>query len=202
MKFEVQGSSDKKQYFSIKFSLPLSITNPISNIAYSIRKWKYKMFPDHCDCCGAKMYVRSYMLSHVYSNGTSLSIENTASDRHSHGRYFVCRDCIIRELETKEWTPRFTRIHGADGVINRFWRSDTCAISGKYVHSYKDVEIDPFIDMLFCTRAWNSDYISKAAVVECAKQGNVNTSVWGIHKGKMAMRNHKMLYVDDQGNLL
>jgi hypothetical protein len=204
MKLEIQGSSDKKQYFSLRFSLPISIVKPIQGIAYSIRKWKYKLFPDRCDCCGAKMYVKSYTLSHVFSNSANLSIQNIAHKPGTYSSYFVCRECIVRELEAGEWTPRFTALHGEDkNELNlRFWKKDVCEVTGKQLPSYRDVEIVPYISMLFCVQAWNYNRVSKEAVLECARYGNVDTNVWGVYKGKMARRNHKMLYVDDQGKLL
>jgi len=206
MKFSVQGRSDKKQHYQIQFGVPLWLYKPFEKIAYQWRKWKYFANPDHCVCCGKRMYVRWYEIEHVFENGHRLVVGNHPTT-DNHQALVVCRDCMADQLEKGEWKPRFSHFHeqreGKPSRYNyRFWSSKKCAITGNKVRSFKDVEIFPYIDMTFCTNAWNHDYISKEAVIECVRKGKITTSMWGIYKNKMAPTNHKRLYIDQEGNLL
>ena len=197
--------SDKHKHIQLSLRVPLWLYEPWERTLYAFRKWKYWAFPDHCECCGKRMFVRGYEIEHYFENGQRLVIGNHCYfDDKLH---VVCRDCIADQLETGEWKPRFSHMHeqreGKPSKDNyRFWSEKKCAITGKRVRSYKDLEIYPYIDMTFCTIAWNHDYISKEAVIECAKKGKIKTSICGIYKQKMAPMNHKRLFIDKNGDLL
>lgn len=209
MKFSVQGKSNKKQHFQITFGIPLWITKPFHAAAYQFQKFKFWLNPYHCNVCGKRQYVLRPQYEHIFDNGRRLMVENTASDNKDgkYKSYCVCRECLVKELEAGVWKPRFSHMHeqreGKPSRYNyRFWSQKTCDITNKKVRSYKDVEIFPYVDMLFCTNAWNSSRVSKEAVVECVKHGQIRSSVWGIYKGKMMQMNLKRLYINDKGELL
>jgi hypothetical protein len=201
MKFSRQGRSDKKQYFQLSLGIPLWVTRPIDFIKYQWRKWQYIVRPDHCARCNTRMHVKWFEIEHTYENGRRLLVGNHVSINGNPEP--VCRSCLVHELETKTWKPRFSKLHGDSSKYHyRFWSKEQCAITGAKVRSYKDVEIVPYVDMTFCTVAWNFEYISKEAVIECVKNGSIRTSFWGVYKGKMQPMNHKRLFIDEQGRLL
>ena len=193
--------TDKKKYFTLRVGIPLWVYTPFEQLTYLVRKWKYKLNPDRCACCNRKMYVRYYQIEHVFANGRRLLVENHPSNK------VVCPDCIADQLESGKWEPRFSQMSRERGTSERFnyqfWSAKKCAITSKAVRSYKDVEIYPYVDMTFCTIAWNHDYISKEAVIECVRDGVVRTSTWGVvDRKKMAPMNHKRLFIDERGELL
>lgn len=209
MKFSTQGKSDKKQHYQISFGVPLWLYKPFAALQYQYRKWKYWANPDHCSCCGKRMFAKFYQIEHIFETGHRLLIENHSHFEKPNGKKVqtVCRDCLVKELEAGEWKPRFSYFHeqreGKPSKYNyRFWSQKQCAITGKKIRSFKDVEIYPYVDMTLCTNAWNHDYISKDAIIECAKKGTIKTSIWGIHKNKMVPMNHKRLFINDKGELL
>lgn len=193
----------------IKINVPVWLVTPFRRTSYLFRKWKYWAFPDHCGCCGDRMYVRSFEIEHYFPNGQRLMVGNhpLVDDVGARKIVSVCRKCIAKQLETEEWKPRFSHLHeereGKPSRYNyRFWSTKKCDITGEFVRSYKDVEVYPYVDMTFCTYAWNASHVSKQAVIECVKNGKIKTSIWGIHKGKMAPTNHKGLFIDEKGKLL
>lgn len=199
--------TDKKKYFTLRVGIPLWLFTPFERLTYLVRKWKYELNPDRCACCNKKMYVRFYEIEHVFENGRRLLVHNHAFSDKTNKSIVVCPDCIADRLESNEWTPRFT--HGALKLGStsrynyRYWSAKKCAITGKDVRSYKDVEIYPYVDMTFCTIAWNHDYISKEAVIECVRNGVIRTSTWGVVDRKMmAPMNHKRLFINGKGELL
>lgn len=207
MKFSKQGRTDGKQHFEIRFGIPLALIRPFEQLAYQYRKWKYWLNPDRCACCNKKMYVRYYQIEHIFDNGRRLLVENHPFSTKDNKRGVVCPDCIAEQLKTNEWTPRFThgtsKLGGTTRFNYRFWSTKKCDITGNDVRSYKDVEIYPYIDMTFCTNAWNHSYISKEAVIECVEKGTIRTSSWGIVDRKMmAPMNHKRLFINGRGELL
>lgn len=197
-----------KKRITFSLSIPEWMYNAYARVAYSIRKWKYKLNPNRCSCCGKKMYVSSYEIEHIFENGQRLMVHNLAFDSKARKTLAVCPDCIANKLETEEWTPRFTQASkerdGKPSRYNyRFWRTKKCDVTGKDVPSYKDVEIYPYIDMTFCTLAWNWGHVSKEAVIECVRKGKIRTSHWGVYdRKKMAPMNHKRLFIDDNGDLM
>jgi hypothetical protein len=190
---------------SIKFEIPIpqKIADARDWVSYQWRKTLFKLRPYRCDCCGDKMYVRSPQYEYQPCGRPRLLVENLI-----HGKVeAVCRSCLVNQLETKEWTPRFTQMWKDKGVSGRqeyrFWSSKDCAITGQSVRSYKDVEIFPYVNMMFCTTAWNHDYVSKQAVIDAVRYGQVRTSFWGVwNKQKMAPMNEKGLFIDKDGDLL
>lgn len=205
MRVVKQGQTDKKQHFHLSFNIPVWLYRPFEDAAYQLRKWAYWANPDRCGCCGKRMFVRWYEIEHIFDNGKRLVVGNQVVAGGT--AVPVCRDCIANELEKHEWAPRFSRFHKSKGRSSRhsyrFWSTKKCAITGKEVRSFKDVEAGPYIDMTFCTTSWNHDYVSKEAVLECVKKGRITTSLWGVYKRKrMAPTNHKKLFIDEEGNLL
>ena len=196
MKFSVQGRSEGKQHYQISFGVPLKLLKPFAWIGYKWRKFKFWLNPFRCECCGKRMYVRNPMFELMFPKGRLL-VENFRP---------VCRECLVKELETKEWTPRWThgaKEHGHNPRYGyRFWSEKQCAVTGNKVRSYKCVEIWPHVDMTFCTIAWNHDYISKEAVIKCVREGDVKTSTFGIHNKQMAQMNSKRLFINEKGELL
>lgn len=200
MKFSKQGRSDRKQHFEIRFGIPLWIIEPYERVAYQWRKFKFWLNPYKCSCCGKRMYVRNPQYELHFPQGR-LMVENLPY------KTLICRECLVNELETKEWTPRFTQSTKDRGETRnynyRFWSTKKCAVTGNKVRSYKDVEIYPYVDMTFCTSSWNHDYISKEAVIKCVREGDIRTSTWGIYdKKKMQPMNHKRLFINEKGELL
>lgn len=135
------------------------------------------------------------------SVGCRLMVENLVFDKT------ICRECTVYELETKQWTPRFSHSslerRGTNRENYRFWSSKRCHITGKAVRAYRDVEILPYIDMTFCTIAWNHSHVSKQAVIDTVKYGTIRTSHWGIwDKKSMAQMNEARLFIDKNGELL
>jgi len=198
MKFTKQGRSDRKQHFQFSFGVPLWFTEVFDKASYRYRKWKYLANPDRCKCCNKKMYVSSYEIEHIFENGRRLLIGNHTS--------LVCRDCLVNQLETFAWTPRFTHMFEEKGIgkgNHQYWVKNQCDITGNKVKSFKDVEIHPFVDMTFCTNAWNYDYISENAVIECAKLGKIKTSWYGVwKKSSFEPMNHKRLFINEKGELM
>lgn len=210
MKFSVQKKSNNKQQFQISFGIPPVITRLVENTTYQWRKFSFWLNPFHCDVCGKRQYVQRPQYEHVFENGRRLVVENTASYKvgNSYKSRCVCRDCLVDQLEKGEWKPRFSHFHeereGKPSRYNyRFWSEKRCAITDKKIRSYKDVEVYPYVDMLFCTMAWNHDYISKEAVIECVRYGKVRTSMWSVYRNKKMMQlNSKRLFIDDEGELV
>lgn len=190
------------KHHQISIIIPDWLYKPFANLQYFFRKWTYWAFPDHCECCGARMYVRSYEIEHVFANGRRLLVGNHAvikeGDKYKH--LVVCRDCLAHKLENGSWKPRFTHLYGE--TKDRFWSAKKCDVTGENVRSFKDVEIYPYVNMTFCTIAWNHGYVSKQAVIDCVKYGKIKTSMWGVYKKKMHPMNHKRLYVNEEGELL
>lgn len=188
---------------NIRIPIPQAVHDMIERVKYAVRKAAFKMRPYRCGVCNAAMYVRNPQYEHMFENGPRLLIEN-----HAWRQPPICRACLINELETKEWSPRFTHMHtekygNSDRHNYRFWSTKKCDVTGKKVRAYKDVEIFPYVDMLFCTSAWNHNYISKEAVVEALKHGKIKTSHWGVwNRTKMAPMNEKRLFIDENGELL
>lgn len=188
--------------FTINIPIPQSLADARDWVSYQWRKTLFKLRPYRCDCCNAKMSVRSPQYEYS-KGGNRLIVENTAWKKT------ICRVCLVSELETKEWTPRFTQMWKEKRQNTharreyQFWSGKTCAITGNAVRSYKDVEIFPYVDMTFCTIAWNHDYISKQAVIDTVKYGAVKTSRWGVwNKQKMSPMNEKGLFINKNGELL
>lgn len=198
MKFSKQGKDDRTQYLQVRIKVPLWVFKPFEWVGYQFRKLAYQLKPDRCSCCNKKMYTRNMAYTHTFDNGRRLEVSNTC-------QMLLCRECIIEQLTTKDWQPRFTDMSRRHkySVRNcyRYWTSRECAITNESVRSYKDVEIVPYIDMIFCTNAWNHDYISQQAVIESVQQGTSSAYRWGIYKKKMMPMNHKGLFLDDQGKL-
>lgn len=203
MKFNSKQGKDNKQSISFSFELPLWLTESYRRTTYFFRKLKYKMFPDHCDICGIKMYVTNYQLELQFKHNRLL-IENRSYDKQKNRMYHVCRHCLAKELETKLWEPRFSRIHKQKGweTPTECWTSEKCDVTGNKVESYKSVEIYPYVDMLFCTNAWNAGYVSKEAVIECIKNGKVKTNRVAIEGHYLVSVNSKGLKIDERGELL
>lgn len=190
-----------KTHHTVTIRVPRWLYQPYEDVRYFFRKWAYRAFPDRCSSCGARMHVRYFEIEHHFDNGQRLLVGNHAKSGA------VCRTCIVKHLETGEWQPRFTHFHeeheGKKARFNyRHWSTKKCDVTGKAVRAFKDVEVYPYIDMTFCTYAWNAGHVSKEAVIECVKNGNIKTSIWGIYKGKMVPMNHKRLFINDQGRLL
>lgn len=182
--------------------IPQAVADFIERTKYAFRKAAFKLRPYRCGVCNTKMYIRNPQYEYTFANHQRLLIEN-----HRWGQPPVCRSCLIKELETKEWTPRFTHMHaekyGSSRHNYRFWSTKKCDITGKAVRAYKDLEIYPHVDMLFCTIAWNHSYISKEAVLECLMHGKIKTSRWGVwNKQRMAPMNDKGLFINENGELL
>lgn len=187
--------------FTIKIPVPRAVANGIADIKYAIRKAVFKMRPYRCARCDAKMYVRNPQYELVFDNGKRLLVENVAWRQDA-----ICRDCLVSELETKDWMPHLAKID-ADGKPDRyayrFWSTKKCDVTGAAVRSYKNAAIDPYVDMVFCMHSWNSSYVSKYAVIECVKRGKIRTSIWGIWKRyKMAPMNDKGFFINDKGELI
>lgn len=190
----------------INIKIPQWVSVPFFRVRYLYRKWKYLAFPDHCTVCNKRMFVRYYEISHRFSNGKTLTVHNHAFDSSTNRTMHVCRDCMLTELETKQWTPRFTHMHKSKGRSDRygyrFWSSKHCAVTGNNVRSFKDVEIYPYIDMTLCTVAWNHDYISKAAIIECVRDGKISTSHWSMDGNRHGPINHVGLFINEKGELV
>lgn len=188
---------------NIRIPIPQAVHELIERTKYAFKKAAFKMRPYRCGVCNAAMAVRVPQYEHVFANGSRLLIENNAWNQPP-----ICRACLINELSTKDWAPRFTRMHsekyGESPRENyRFWSTKKCDVTGKKVRAYRDVEIFPYVDMLFCTSAWNYNYISKEAAIEALERGKIKTSRWGVwKKTKMAPMNEKGLFIDENGELL
>lgn len=193
---------------TINIPLPRAVDEFIEQCKYAYKKAKFKLRPYRCACCNAKMDVKSPEYEYIFPDakgpiGSRLIVHNFGW-RDSAA---ICRACLINELQTKEWTPRFTHLHqsrDSSARYNyRFWSTKKCDITGRNVRSYKDVEIHPYVDMTFCTIAWNHSYISKEAVIECVKRGKIKTSRWGVwNKQTMAPMNEAGLFINENGELL
>ena len=198
MKFSKQGKDDRAQYFQIRIKVPLWLFKPYDWVGYQFRKLAYRLKPDRCSCCGKKMYTRSMAYRHTFDNGRSLQVDNISPN-------LVCRECIIEQLTTQDWQPRFTDMRRRHKYSvregYRYWTNRQCAITGEDVRSYRDVEVVPYIDMIFCTTAWNYEYISQQAVIDCVQQGHCDAYRWGIYKKKMMPMNHKGLFLTEGGKL-
>ena len=190
---------------SIKFTISIPIPQLLADarewVSYQWRKTIFKLHPYKCECCGVKMYVKNSQYEYQPEGRQRLMVENLIWKKT------ICRTCLVNELETKEWTPRFTQMWKDKGTYVRrgyqFWSGKKCAVTGSAIRSYKDVEIHPHIDMTFCTIAWNHDYISKQAVIDTVKYGSMKTSRWGVwKKQKMAPMNEKGLFINEDGELL
>lgn len=194
MKFSVLRKTNGKQHYQFTFGIPLWMIEPFTKLNYQWRKFRFWLSPFHCDVCGKRQYVRNpqYDIGH-------LKVENLS-------RGCVCRECTVKLLQGNEWEPRFSHStkerRGSNRYNYRFWSAKKCDVTGNKVRSFKDVEIWPYIDMTFCTNAWNHSYISKEAVIDCVQNGQIRTSVWGIHKGKMVPMNTKRLFINQHGDLV
>lgn len=190
-------------YRKIKIEIPIpqQVADVFDWVSYQSRKLKLRINPYRCVCCRKGMYVSNPEYEYQPEGGQRLTVHNHIWKKD------ICRECLLNELETKEWTPRFTQMYKDKGWPARreyrFWSTKKCAVTGASIRSYKDVEIYPHVDMTFCTIAWNHDYISKQAVIDTVKFGKIKTSRWGVwKKQKMAPMNDRRLFIDDQGNLL
>lgn len=203
MKLSSQGKKNNKQHYQVSFSVPSWLLTPFTIVKYQYKKLKFWLNPFHCDVCGKRQYVQSPQYEITFSPGNRLTVHNhrMIKEQDEYKSVCICRECMVKELETKEWTPRFTSIHNSTFGYE-FWNSDKCAVTGTKVTSYKDVEIMPYIDMTFCTIAWNHDYVSKQAVIDCVKKGKVTTAVFAMVGNKMVAVNGEGIPIDDQGNLL
>ena len=196
--------SQRKPKITIEIPIPQKLADAREWISYQYRKIKLQINPFRCDCCGKKMYTRNAQYEYEPEGRYRLLVENLKF------KHTVCRACIVNELETKQWTPRFNHSTierygvGAQSRHNyRFWSTKKCDVTGSSVRSFKDVEILPHIDMTFCTIAWNYGRVSKQAVIDCVKYGDVKTSRWGVwKKQKMMPMNERGLFIDQEGNLL
>lgn len=189
--------------FTINIPIPQSLADVRDWVSYQWRKTLFKLRPYRCHCCGVKMFVRAPQYEYQMEGRPSLLVENMVWKKN------ICRSCLVNELETKEWTPRFTQMwkEKNQGSCARreyqFWSSKKCAVTGSTVRSYKDVEIFPYVDMTFCTIAWNHDYVSKQVVIDTVKYGRVKTSRWGVwNRQKMAPMNDRGLFINENGELL
>jgi hypothetical protein len=188
--------------FTINIPIPQSLADARDWASYQWRKTLFKLRPYRCDCCGVKVFVKSPQYEYQQEGRMRLLVENSVWNKN------ICRACLVNELETKEWTPRFTQMWLEKETYTRrrkyqFWSGKKCAVTGSNVRSYKDVEIYPHVDMTFCTIAWNHDYVSKQAVIDAVKYGDVKTSRWGVwNKQKMAPMNEKGLFINKNGELL
>lgn len=203
MKFNSKQGPDKKHSVSFSFELPLWLTESYKHTTYFFRKWKYKMFPDHCDLCGTKMYVTNYQLELQFKYHRLL-VENRAYNKEASRMYHICRHCLAKELERNLWEPRFSRMHKERGWDSptEYWTAPKCDVTGNKIESYKSVEIYPYVDMMFCTNAWNSSYVSKEAVIECVKNGKVRTNRFAIEGRYMVSVNSRGLKVNEEGELI
>lgn len=190
---------------SIKFTINIPIPQKLADarewVSYQWRKTLFELRPYRCDCCNAKIYVKSPQYEYQPEGRMRLLVENSVWNKN------ICRTCLVNELETGEWTPRFTQMWKNKGMYVRrgyqFWSGKKCAVTGSAVRSYKDVEIYPHVDMTFCTISWNHDYVSKQAVIDTVKYGDIKTSRWGVwNKEKMAPMNEKGLFINKNGELL
>lgn len=192
--------------FTINIPIPQVLSDLLDKIEYNIRKTIFKISPYKCDCCGVKMYVRNPEYEYEHHNATG-HIGSRVLVGNFLRKDIICRTCIVKELETKEWTPRFTHTHlsgkrSSRGAY-RYWSTKHCDITRMKVRSYKDVEIYPYIDMTFCTIAWNHSYISKQVVIDTVKYGHVKTGRFGVwNKQRMAPMNEKGLFINSNGELL
>lgn len=164
---------------TITIKIPTIFRDIAAWVDYNFRKTKLLLFPFKCDCCGAKMYVRQPMYEHTI-NGKRLIVDNM-------GEIPICRSCLAFQLETGDWTPRFTSIYGLDSKYNyENWEKPVCDITGERVPSYKDVEITPHVNMLFSFNGvWNAGWVSKSAIIETVRNGSVTTSSFRLVEGKM-----------------
>lgn len=186
---------------NLSIPIPQSLADARDWVSYQWRKTIFKLHPYKCECCNTKMYIRTHQYEYQPEGRYRLMVENLSWKK------LICRSCLINELETKEWTPRFTQMWKEKNKSSRreyqFWSSKKCAVTGSAVRSYKDVEIYPYVDMTFCTIAWNHDYVSKQAVIDTVKYGHIKTSRWGVwRKQKMAPMNDKGLFINENGELL
>lgn len=188
MKFTKQGKSDTHHYFNVGIKVPRVIVAPVDVVVYAIRKWAYKLRPDKCSCCGERTLDISAAFSHTFANGKSLIVENSQQVGAYDPDWGICRTCIIASLTQLTWQARIVR----DDPVQ-----EKCAITGATTEVYKDVKINPTINMTFCTTSWNHDYISKAAVIECVREGQHHYRNWGVHNGKMMQMNSRGLFIDD-----
>lgn len=191
MKFSAKNTG--RGEVQITLGIPLWVTKSFDKVGYQWRKWKYLASPDRCRCCNKKMFVRTAQIEHTFKNGRRLTVENLEP--------YVCRECTLNLLENERWMPRFS-----DGLYNKFnyqyWRTNKCAITDRNVRSYKSVEVFPHVDMIFCTMAWNHDYISKEAVIECVREGKIKTGRFEYKGKELFAVNHKGLCINDEGELL
>ena len=194
--------------FTISIPIPTAVAEFIDQCKYAYKKAKFKLRPYRCAVCNAAMMVKAPEYEHHFAesdghDGARLMVHNFSWAAVNQ----ICRNCLVNELQTKEWTPRFTQMHRDKGQTTRhnygFWSTKKCDVTGRSVRSYKDVEIYPYVDMTFCTIAWNHSYISKEAVIDCVKYGKIKTSRWGVwNKQRMAPMNDKGLFIDENGELL
>ncbi len=197
-----------RPHITINIPIPKAIDELIARCQYAYKKAKFKLRPYRCALCNTSLAVRSPEYEYIVPNaegtvGSRLTVHNF-SWRDSPA---LCRSCLAHELETKEWTPRFTHSTKAKDPSTRynyrFWSTKKCDVTGRKVRSYKDVEIYPYVDMTFCTIAWNHSYISKEAVIDCVKYGAIRTGHWGVwNKQKMAPMNEAGLFINEDGELL
>lgn len=194
--------------FTINIPIPAAVSEFIDRCKYAYKKTKFKLNPYRCAVCNVALAVKAPEYEHHFTDvagnvGSRLMV-------HNHGwvkSKAICRTCLVQELETKDWTPRFTQMWKDKGQSTRedyrFWSTKRCDLTGRKVRAYKDVEIYPLVDMTFCTIAWNHSYISKEAVIECVKYGKIKTGHWGVwNKQRMAPMNEKGLFIDEKGELL
>lgn len=191
----------QKRKITIEIPIPQSVADAKDWISYRFRKLKLQINPYRCSCCGKGLFVKNPEYEYHPEGRHRLLVYNQIWKEQ------ICRECLVNELESKEWTPRFSQMHKAKGRSPRreyqFWSSKKCAVTGSAVRSYKDVEIYPYVDMTFCTIAWNYDRVCKQAVIDAVKFGRIKTSRWGVwNKQKMMPINECGLFIDEQGNLL
>lgn len=194
--------------FTINIPLPTAVAEFFERCKYAVRKTKFKLHPYRCAVCNAAMAVKApeyeyHVPDAKGGDGCRVMVHNFSWESVN----LICRTCLVNELQTKEWTPRFTQMRKDKGQSSRpeyrFWSTKKCDVTGRSVRSYKDVEIYPYVDMTFCTIAWNHSYISKEVVIDCVKYGKIKTSHWGVwNKQRMAPMNDKGLFIDENGELL
>lgn len=186
----MRHSQGKKVQLTL--TIPKWIAKPAAEVVYQWNKLRFWANPYRCKCCDKRLYVSTPQYTHTFENGQTLTVENVAIVNGEPA--IICRACLLRELEMSEWKPRLSS--------SRDWIGGTCAVLRKRGRSYKDVQIWPWVSMVFCTNAWNADHVSKEAVIKTVEHGKIKTSVYAICKGRLRCLNGKHLFVDDKGDLV
>lgn len=184
-------------------TITIKIPQWVLALSYEWKKLKFRLNPHRCVLCGARQYVAQPHYEYTFPNGRRLTVQNVATHGSAEGfkAQCVCRDCLVKQLESQEWKPRFH--HMTPGrYVYKYWTAKKCYITDAQVRSYKDVEIYPHVSMLFCAGAWNFNYVSKQVVIDCVRYGKISTSIFGVHKGRMVCQTTHGLFINNKGELL